>query len=137
MASYTQEHFEPRSERGEGWVAFAGVMILISGILNVIDGIAAIDKANFFVNNANYVISNLNTWGWIHLGLGIVLLLAGLGIFARNRLAAWAGILFASVNAVTQLLFIPAYPFWSLAIFTLDILVVYGLVAYARHPAAT
>lgn len=48
---------------GDGWVLFAGTMLLMVGTLNVIDGI-------------------------------------------------------------------PAYPLWSLALFTLDILVIYGLIAH-------
>jgi hypothetical protein len=31
---------------------------------------------------------------------------------------------------------IPAYPFWSLALFTLDILAIYGLVAYGKRITA-
>jgi hypothetical protein len=39
----------------------------------------------------------------------------------------------ASLNAIDQLLFIQAYPFWSLTLFTLDILVIYGLIAYGKR----
>jgi hypothetical protein len=34
---------------------------------------------------------------------------------------------------VAQLLSIPAYPFWSLAIFAIDIVAIYGLVAYGKR----
>ena len=40
------------------------------------------------------------------------------------------------MNAIIQLLFIPAYPFWSLALFTLDILVIYGLIAHGKRVEA-
>ena len=117
-------------EQGEGWVMFAGVMLTIVGFLNVIGGIAAIDNANFWVGNAQFMFSDLNTWGWVLVVLGAVQLVVALGVWARNGFARWMGVLFASANAVAQLLVIQAYPFWSLAIFTLDILIVYGLVAY-------
>jgi hypothetical protein len=42
-----------------------------------------------------------------------------------------------AVNAIAQLLFIPSYPFWALAIFSLDVLVLYGLAAYGGRPALT
>ena len=51
----------------------------------------------------------------------------------RNRLARWLGVIFAAGNAVTALLMMPAYPFWSLCIFAVDILVIYGLIAYGRR----
>ena len=120
---------------GQGWVTFAGVMILIVGVLNVIYGIAAIDNANFYVADARYVISDLRTWGWIILVIGVLQLLVGLGIWAGNQLARWVGVVVVSLNMIAQLLFIPAYPFWSLAIFTIDVLILYGLVAYGGRPS--
>jgi hypothetical protein len=79
------------------------------------------------------VFANLKTWGWIALILGICQLLVGFGIFARNQAARWAGVFVLSLNAIAQLLMIPAYPFWSLAIFAIDILAIYGLVAYGQR----
>ena len=118
------------TETGQGWVTYAGILMLIGGVLNIVWGIAALDKAHFFVANANYVISDLNTWGWVAIVLGAGLVLAGFGIFRRNQLAVWAGIVCASLNAISQLMSIPAYPWWSLAVFALDMLAVYGLVAH-------
>jgi hypothetical protein len=117
-------------QSGDGWVIFAGVLLMMVGVLNVIGGIAAIDNANFYVRDAQFILSDLNTYGWVVTVLGSVQVLVALGIWARSGFSRWMGVLFASVNAVTQLLWIPAYPFWSLALFTLDILIIYGLVAY-------
>jgi hypothetical protein len=109
-------------------------MIILVSILNMIDGIAAISNSKFFVANAKYVFSDLNTWGWIVLTLGVLQMLVGFGIWAGNQLARWVGIFVVSLNAIAQLLFIPAYPFWSLAIFTIDLLILYGLAAYGGRP---
>jgi hypothetical protein len=122
-------------DRGSGWITFAGVMIVMVSVLNIIDGIAAISKSSFFVGDARYVFSDLKTWGWIVLALGVLQMVVAFGVWAGNQLARWAGIVVVSINAVAQLLFIPAYPFWSLAIFTLDLLVLYGLAAYGGRPA--
>ncbi|MFL5825292.1 MAG: hypothetical protein ACJ76V_02090 [Thermoleophilaceae bacterium] len=127
---------ENYEEHGSGWVTFAGTMLIIVGALNVIQGIGAIDNSKFFVGNAQFIISNLNTWGWIVLIMGAIQLLAAFGIFARNQFARWLGVGFAGLNSIAQLLLLPAYPFLSLALFTLDILVIYGLIAYGRHEAA-
>ena len=122
-------------ERGYGWVAFAGVLLLIVGTINTIEGIAAIGNAHFFVHNTHYVFGSLNTWGWIVLCIGVIQLLVGLGVFAKNQFARWTGVGILSLNAIAQLLMMPAYPFWSLAIFALDILAIYGLIAYGKHIA--
>jgi hypothetical protein len=122
-------------DRGSGWITFAGVMIVLVAVLNIIDGIAAIGKSSFFTANAKYVFSDLKTWGWIVLALGVLQMLVAFGVWAGNQLARWTGIVVVGLNAVAQLMFIPAYPFWSLAIFAIDVLVLYGLAAYGGRPA--
>jgi hypothetical protein len=117
-------------DRGAGWVTFSGVILMIVGTMNVIGGIAAIDDSAFFVGDAKYILTGLHTWGWVITIIGAAQFLTALGIWARNSFARWLGVLFASANAIAQLLMMPAFPLWSLALFTLDILVVYGLIAY-------
>jgi hypothetical protein len=129
----TSSYLEPFEERGQGWVMFAGVLLLTLGTLNVIDGIAAISNAHFYVANAHYVFGDLKTWGWVALCLGGLQLLVGLGVFAKNQLARWTGVVVLSLNALAQLLMMPAYPLWSLSIFAVDILAVYGLIAYGKR----
>jgi hypothetical protein len=120
-------------DRGYGWVSFAGVLLLLVGTLNLIEGIAAIGNARFFVNGQHYIIGDLKTWGWFVLCLGVLQLAVGLGVFVKNQLARWAGVVVLAGNAVVQMLMIPAYPFWSLAVFTLDVMAIYGLVAYGKR----
>jgi hypothetical protein len=61
------------------------------------------------------------------------MLLAAFALFSGSELARWFGILVASINAIGQLYYVPAYPFWSLAMFSVDILIIYGLATYAGH----
>jgi len=117
-------------EKGSGWLLFAGIMIVMVGVLNLIYGIAAIDNANFFVANQKYIISDLNTWGWVMVVVGALQMLAAFSIWSGGGYGRWFGIAMASVNAIAALLALPAYPFWSLAVFTIDILIIYGLAAY-------
>lgn len=120
-------------DTGYGWVVFAGTMLAIVGILNVIYGIAAIDNSTFFVNDAKYVISDLNTWGWVVLITGALQLLCAFGVWARNTFATWLGIAFASLNGIGMLLMLPAYPFLSISLFAVDVLIVYGLAVHGGH----
>jgi hypothetical protein len=123
-------------DRGYGWIVFSGVLLLLLGTMNVIEGIAAIGNAHFFTANAHYVFGDLKTWGWIVLCIGVLQLAVGLGVYVKNQFARWAGVAVLSANALAQLLMIPAYPFWSLALFTLDILAIYGLVVYGERITA-
>jgi len=124
-------------DRGYGWIIFAGTMLALVGVLNVIEGIAAVSKSHFFVANAHYVVGDLKAWGWTVLILGVIQVLTGFGVFLKNQFARWVGVAIASLNAIAQLMFIPAYPFWSLAVFALDILIIYGLVAYGGRMLRT
>jgi hypothetical protein len=117
----------PRS----GWVTFAAVMLGVAGVWNAIDGILAIADSRVYTGHATLVFSSLNTWGWIVLILGILQLLAAGALVGGSELARWFGISVAGLNAIGQLLFVPVYPWWALAMFTLDILIIYGLAVYA------
>jgi hypothetical protein len=120
-------------ERGYGWVMFAGVLLLMLGTLNFIEGLAAIGNAHFFVANTHYIAGSLNTWGWVVLCIGVLEWAVGCGVFLKNQLSRWTGVVVLAANAIAQLLMMPAYPFWSLSIFTLDILAIYGLIAYGKR----
>jgi hypothetical protein len=117
-------------EPGGGWILFAGIMLMLVGVLNVIWGIAAIGDSSFFINDTKYILSGLNTWGWVTVVLGAVQILAAFSIWNGNQFGRWFGIGVAGLSAIAALMSIPAYPFWSLAIFAVDILVIYGLAAY-------
>ncbi len=130
-SSVSYEEFD--DDRGIGWVAFAGVLLLLLGTMNIIEGIAAIGNAHFFAADARYVFGDLNAWGWVTLCLGVLQLLVGLGVFVKNQFARWAGVGVLGLNALAQLLMMPAYPFWSLSLLALDILAIYGLVAYGKR----
>ena len=115
---------------GGGWLFFAGIMVAIAGTLNIIWGIAAIDKAHFFLEDKRFIISDLSTWGWIILFVGIIQVIAAFSIWAGGEFGRWIGIIGASLSAIGALLSIPAYPLWSLCIFGVDLLILYGLTAY-------
>ena len=116
--------------RGYGLVLFAGVLLLVIGFWNLIYGISALAKSSVFVANAHYVFGDLRTWGWITLIIAALQLLAGIGVMTGNQAARWAGIVLVGLNAINQMFFIPAYPFWSLMIIAFDIVALYGLCAY-------
>ena len=120
---------------GYGWIIFGGVLLLLIGTINFIEGIAAISNAHFFVGNAHYVIGDLNTWGWIAVIVGVVQWIVGVGVFAKMQFARWAGVAVFAINAVTALLTMPAYPFWSLCVFAIAILGMYGLIAHGQREA--
>lgn len=123
---------EPASGWG-GWIVFAATMLLLTGALNVIHGIVAVvnDDWVVFTNRAD-VYLDLTAWGWIHIVIGAVVFLAGLGLFSGNVLARTVGVAIAALSLVANFLYLPVYPLWSLVIITIDVLVIYALTAHGR-----
>jgi hypothetical protein len=118
------------SEKGTGWIGFAAIMLGFAGTLAVLDGIVALSKSSFYVGGAHFVFSDLRTWAWITLILGAVSILAAFAIVAGSEWGRWFGIIVAALSAIGQLAWIQAYPWWSIAIFTIDLLIIYGLTVY-------
>jgi hypothetical protein len=115
---------------GSGWVDFAAIMLGFAGVWNVLNGILAIADSRVYVGDETFVFSDLNTWGWIILILGALQLLAAFAVVRGSEVARWFGIVVAGLNAVGQLYFLPAFPLWSMALFAVDILIIYGLSVY-------
>lgn len=133
----TDAGYEYPSEKGTGWLTFAAIMLGLGGLFGLIDGIVAVSKSSFYVASAHYVFSDLNTWGWILIVVGALAICASFGVLTGSQLARWTGITVAGLQAIAQLLMIQAYPFWSLCVFAIDLLVIYGLSAYGGRREQT
>jgi hypothetical protein len=118
---------------GYGLILFASVLLVVAGCFNLIYGIAAIANSHVFTAHAHYVFGNLRAWGWITLILGVVQLLAAAGVLAGSQWARWFAVVVVGLNTIDQMLFLPAYPFWSLMIIAVDVIALYGLCAYGSR----
>lgn len=141
----TQRDTYPQSARTEkeptgwvGWILFAGIMLLLVGSFQAIAGFVALFKDTYFVSrSADLAISiDYTGWGWIHLILGIVAILAGFGVMVGQMWARVVGILFAFVSAAANLAFTRAYPLWCVTMIVLDVIVIWALAAHGREVKA-
>jgi hypothetical protein len=118
------------ADHGVGWLVFAAVVIALAGVLNTIYGAAAISTSDFYVPDVEYVLGGLETFGWLMVVLGVAQFFAALGILAFTGWGPWVGVAVTAANAIVQLLVMPAAPLVMLTIFSVDVLVVYGLITY-------
>ena len=119
--------------RGFGLIIFASILLFVDGFFNMLYGIAAIANSHVFVANAHYVIGDLRAWGWITLIISVLQLTAGAGVLAGNQLARWFAVAVVGISAIDMMFFLPAYPFWALAIIAIDVVALYGLCAYGSR----
>jgi uncharacterized membrane protein len=119
---------KPVSGWAVGGTVFAGVIMILVGSFHAITGLSAIIKDQFFVVGNNYSF-NLDTtaWGWIHLFLGILVVVAGAYIFSGSTWARIIGMTLAALSAIANFFFIPYYPFWAIVIIALDVWVIWAL----------
>jgi hypothetical protein len=121
-----------------GWVTFAGVMIFVVGILNAFDGLVAITQTRYIERNTGGELpltNNVKNWGWAELIFGILLILVALGIFSGATWARVIGIVLVGINLMFQFAYLGHYPFWSLTMIAIDIVVIFAL-AGSRDDAA-
>jgi len=117
-----------------GWVFFAGVMMVIGGALNAFYGLVAVLNSTWVGwANTTHVFTTVSTWGWTQLIVGLVVVLAGIGVFTGSMAARTVGVIVAALSLVANFMFIPLYPFWALTIIVVDALVIYALAVHGKE----
>jgi hypothetical protein len=116
-----------------GWTAFAGIMMVLGGIWWIIAGIVAIANDTYFVVGQEYIFQfDATTWGWIHLLLGIVVLLAGFAIFSAAVWARTVGVIIAVLWALVAFAWLPWYPVWAILLIAASIFVIWALTVHGH-----
>jgi hypothetical protein len=125
----------PAASGWSGWVVFAGVMLVLLGCFQVIEGLVALFDDGFYLVRPRGLVLHVDyaTWGWVHLALGLLMVLTGLGLMAGNIVARVVGVLLALLSAVVNLAFVAANPVWSVLVIALDVVVIYAIVVHGRE----
>lgn len=118
-----------------GWVIFAGVILLISGIFSVVQGIVALigPDTYYVLTEGSLWLLDVDGWGWWNLIIGILLVLVASALMVGQTWARVIAVILVIISAVGQLLLIPAQPWWSLIVISIDVLVIYALIVHGRE----
>jgi len=120
-----------------GWIGFAGFMLIIGGIFSATYGLIAILNDTWAVwGNRGTVYLDLTQWGWVHLIVGGIVILAGIGVMSGNILARTIAVLVAGLSMVLNFVALPIYPVWSILMITVDVLVIWALIVHGREVKA-
>ena len=138
MASTTQTgtatttHTEPSG--WSGWITFAGLMMIISGTMNATYGFIALVNDQWVVwGTENILLIDVTGWGWVHLILGVIVALAGIGVMTGNLAARIVGVTVAAGSMLVNFVALPVYPFWSLVLITVDVVIIWALIVHGRE----
>ena len=131
---------QPRRGRGTGWIVFAGALMVLAGGNMAINGLWALHASSqvekSFGDTLLFSSSNLDTWGWIYLIVGALVLVAGIAVFFRAAFGMWIGIIAALVQAFFAFFWIFS-PYWpaALVVIALDLVVIYALSSPSEDAA--
>jgi hypothetical protein len=130
---YARTQEQPRGGSAwSGWIIFAGVMLGLVGAFQLIEGFVALFDDGYYLVSRNGLVVHMSYtgWGWVHIALGAVNILAGFGLFAGKTAARIWAIAVAGVSAIANLGFTAAYPVWAIMLVALDVIVIYALCAH-------
>ena len=115
-----------------GWIAFAGLLMIVLGFIDFFEGLIAVIRDNYYVATPSQIIVfDTTTWGWLTLLWGVVLAFVGLGLLNGSSWARWVSIVVVTITIFEQLAFVgsSAYPLWALTVLVLSFIVLYALIA--------
>lgn len=127
-----------RSSWAVGWTIWAAVWMWLLGFFHVLAGFAAVVEDEIFVATPDYVYAlDLTTWGWVHLILGIIVLIAGFSLFNGAVWARTVGVILAVISTVANFVWLPYNPIWGLLMITANVFVIWALTVHGRDAAAS
>lgn len=117
-----------------GWVYFAGILMLVSAFFQGFLGVVALSQPDFYlVTTERLAVFDYSNWGWGHILLSVVMLTAGFSVIAGGAWGRIIGSLVAGLAILVNLVFLPAYPIWSIAAIVIASLVLYALVVHGAE----
>jgi hypothetical protein len=114
-----------------GWVAFASFMMLLLGFMHLLAGFVGLFKDDVYISTHNAVwLFDYSQWGWIHI-IGGLLVLGAAGSLMQGRMfGRTVAVIIALISAVANMAFIPVYPFWSILMVTVCVLVIWAVTVH-------
>ena len=117
-----------------GWVVFAGVLMVIGGVLWTIQGLVAVFKNDIVIFGEEAALFlNVTGWGWVHVILGLLLLLSGILVMRGNLFGRTMAVFLVILSIIVNFLWLPVYPIWSLVIIVIDVFVLYAVMVHGRE----
>ena len=106
----------------------AAIILATLGVVSLLQGIAAVAADEIFVVGVAYTYEfDVTTWGWIHIVVGALMILIGAALFTGATWARVTAIVIAAISIIVNFLWLPYYPWWSILIIALDVVVIWAV----------
>ena len=117
-----------------GWVVFAGILMVLAGVLWTIQGLVAVFNNDLIIfGEEGALFLNVTGWGWVHIILGLLLLLSGILVMRGNMFGRMMAVLLVMLSIIVNFVWLPVYPLWSIIIIVIDVFVLYAVIVHGRE----
>jgi len=115
-----------------GWVICAVAVMAIVGVWHVVTGLVALLSEGAFVVGRDRLVVPVGyaAWGWLHILLGVVVVVAAVGLLVGRRWARVLAVVAAFASAVVNVGFLAAAPGTSAVSVGFDVLVIYAVTVH-------
>jgi hypothetical protein len=113
-----------------GWAATGGILMVVVGGFKAISGLIGLFNDEWLVRGFDaYYFVDISALAWWYLLVGLFLLFAGLAVLNGRAWGRWVGVFAAGVAIISELLWLPIYPVWSILLITMYVFMMIGLIA--------
>jgi hypothetical protein len=117
------------NNKWQGWAAMAGILMVIVGGFKAFSGFIGLFNDEWIVRGFNaYFFIDLTALAWWYLLVGLILVLAGLAAMQMKAWGRWVGVIAVGLAMISELMWLPVYPIWSILLITLYFFMIIGLV---------
>jgi len=130
---------QPTTSADYSWIRFASFVLFFAGVMRIFDAIWAFGYNGRLPQSLKHALlgDSLNTYAWLFLAVGVVLIGAGIGVLYLSEVGRWIGVGAALVGALSAMTWMPYYPEWSLLYIALALFVMYALIVHGRTARMT
>ena len=113
----------------QGWAALAGILMVVVGAFKAFSGFIGLFNDQWLVRGfTGYYFVDVSALAWWYLIIGLLLVFAGLAAMQMKAWGRWVGVIAVGLAMVSELMWLPIYPIWSILLVTIYFFMIIGLV---------
>jgi hypothetical protein len=118
-----------------GWIVYAGTMMVLLGSFHFLQGLVALFNDEYYLVAQSGLVVELDytAWGWTHLLLGTLIVVAGVALMAGKTWARAVAVVLAVISSIVNVTFLAAYPVWSAMMIVFNVLVIWAVTVHGRE----